>query len=244
MTSTAGRRPRRVGGVDGCRTGWVLVELPLRVGRAGRARVASRVTLVPEFATIVELVEQGALDLVGVDMPIGLPDAGPRACDLAARARLGPRRSSLFPTPPRPVLAATSWAEAQAISRTVDGKGMSKQAFNILGRIAEVDAAIAPRHQDAVFECHPESCFVTLAGAPLTTSKRTPAGRAERLALLEPHAPDVAEHLAARPPGAQADDVLDAFAVAVIARRHRAGRALVLGDGARDRRGLRMELVT
>lgn len=244
MTPASGRPRRRVGGVDGCRAGWVLVDLPLRAGRADGRGGASRVTLVPAFATIVELVEQGALELVGVDMPIGLPDAGPRACDLAARARLGPRRSSLFPTPPRPVLAATSWADAQAISRAVDDKGLSKQAYNILPRIAEVDAAIAPRHQDAVFECHPESCFVTLAGAPLMTSKRTPAGQAERLALLAPHAPDVAAHVAARPTGAQPDDVLDAFAVAVVARRHRAGRALVLGDGARDRRGLRMQLVT
>lgn len=234
----ATRRPARVGGVDGCRAGWVLVDAPVRPGGPSTVRVE------PAFAAIVALVDAGVLDLVGVDMPIGLPDAGPRACDLAARARLGARRSSLFPTPPRPLLAATTWTEALAISRAVDGKGLSKQAFNILPRIAEVDAAITPAHQAHLFECHPESCFVTLAGTPLTTTKRSAAGRAERVELLLPHFPDVADHLADRPRGTQPDDVLDAFAVAAVARRHRRGEALVLGDGARDARGLRMQLVT
>jgi predicted RNase H-like nuclease len=176
-------------------------------------------------------------------MPIGLPDAGPRPADGAARRRLGPRRSSVFPTPLRAVLAATDYPDALARSRAVDGRGLSKQAYNLLPRIAEVDAAMTPGLQDRVFECHPETCFARLAGRPLTTVKRDAAGRAERSELLAPVLGDVVHLWRAPPAGARADDVLDALVVAATAARFVVGDVEHLGDGARDGTGLRMEIV-
>jgi len=172
----------RVGGLDGCRAGWVLATADVVDGHPVRGTATA--TVVASFTEALGLVVDGTLEALGVDMPIGLPASGARAADRAARQRLGPRRSSVFPTPVRPVLGAADYPDALARSRAVDGRGLSKQAFNLLPRIAEVDAAMTPAGQDAVFECHPETAFARLAGGPLGTTKREAAGRAERLALL------------------------------------------------------------
>ncbi|MBI2703920.1 MAG: DUF429 domain-containing protein [Actinobacteria bacterium] len=231
------RSPIHVAGVDACAGGWIVTTTGARRSRTS-VRVAAR------FAEIVEVVDAGLLDAVGVDMPIGLADAGPRACDLEARARLGPRRSSVFAAPPRPLLASTTTHEqALAASRAIDGKGISKQTFHLLPKIAEVDAVMTPARQRLIFECHPESCFRSLAGRPLLTTKRTALGQDERASLLRSHFPDVDELLRFRPRGARIDDVLDALANAWAARRWRRGTASIMGDGARDRRGLRMQIV-
>jgi predicted RNase H-like nuclease len=226
-----------VAGVDGCRGGWLLVVVPRR--RGGDSRVALESSIAP----VVALARRAQLAVVGVDMPIGLPADGVRAADRAARARLGPRRSSVVPTPCRAVVGALDYADALARSRRATGRGLSRQAFHLLPKIAEVDAVVRPRDQRRVVEVHPESSFAALAGGPLTLPKRTPEGREARLALLLPHFPDVERHLATRPSGAAPDDLLDAFAVAWTARREARGVAEHLGDGARDARGLRMEIV-
>jgi predicted RNase H-like nuclease len=146
----------------------------------------------------------------------------------------------VFPTPVRAALGAADHAEALARSRAVDGRGLSVQAFHLLPRIAEVDTAMTPALQSAVVECHPESVFAGLAGAPLATTKRTADGRAERRDLLAGAGVTVAS---VRVPGAAAHDVLDALAAAVGAARFASGEATVLGDGATDARGLRMAIV-
>jgi predicted RNase H-like nuclease len=201
------------------------------------------VHVVATFAEVVARADAEGVEVLGVDMPIGLPSSGTRVCDGAARARLGPRRSSVFPTPVRAVLGATTYDDALARSRAVDGRGLPVQSFHLLARIAELDAWITPALQDRVVECHPESCFATLAGAPLAEPKRTAAGRHARIDVLRPHIAAVEALASARSPGAGTDDVLDALVVAQAMRRHRRGRAVVLGDGTRDARGLRMEIV-
>ncbi len=232
--------PIRVAGVDGCPGGWVVVTTGLT--RASRSDVA----VVRTLGALVAKAAAGSLAMLAVDMPIGLPDAGQRACDRAARARLGPRRSSVFPTPVRAVLGATSYADALARSRAIDGRGLSKQAWNLLPKIAELDALLGPAATNVV-ECHPESVFVTLAGHALDTTKRTVEGRRARATLLRAHFPDLDRHLdrpdAAWRGEARPDDVLDAFAAAEAARRHQRGRALVLGDGAVDARGRPMQII-
>lgn len=238
MTGRAGR-PRLVAGVDGCPAGWVVATIAARPHPRG----ASGVEVVAGIDEVIARVDDGTLDLVGLDLPVGLPDAGPRVCDLEARRRLGPRRSSVFPAPVRPVLATTTYPEALAAHRAADGRGLSRQAWHLLPKLREVDAAVTPAHQDRIVEAHPELAFARLAGAPLDTVKRRAEGRAERLALLLPHVPDAANHLAPVPRGARADDVLDALALAVLMRAHRLGRAEVLGDGTTDATGLVMAIV-
>jgi predicted RNase H-like nuclease len=239
--SSAGQA-RRVGGLDGCPAGWVLATTVLTT--AGHVTPdQAEVRLVPTFAEALALVLDGTLDALGIDMPIGLPDAGPRQADRAARLRLGTRRASVFATPVRAVLGAVDYRDALVRSRSVDGRGLSKQAYNLLPRIAEVDAAMTPDLQDRVFECHPETCFARLAGQPLTTVKRDPEGRADRDSLLTPVLGDVRSLWLTPPPGARADDVLDALAILTTAARVVAGSATRLGDGSLDGTGLRMEIV-
>jgi predicted RNase H-like nuclease len=235
-------RPRPAGdalvaGVDGCRAGWVVAV----TAAEGPAPIVS-IDVVAHIGEVFDRVRSGELVAVGLDMPIGLPDAGPRACDDLTRRRLGPRRSSVFPTPPRPVLGSADHAEALRRSRAIDGRGISIQAFNLLPKIAEVDAAIDPGLADAVVEAHPESAFAELAGAPLLTTKRTAEGRSRRLALLARPFPRSADLLTTRLRGAAADDVLDAAAAAWSARRWATGTAIVLGDGTLDGRGLPMRV--
>lgn len=261
MTTPA---PAPVAGADGCRGGWVVAVLhppahrppeaqpgiaiwrsPDRPDRSPERNLELRgwlqVTGVRGLGAVIDDVAAGRLAALAVDMPIGLPDAGPRACDLAARRRLGPRRASVFPTPVRAALGAPTYAEALARSRAADGRGLSRQAFNLLAKIAELDAVVRPELQDRVVEAHPEMAFARLAGRPCLDPKRTAAGRVERLALL--HRAGLGDLSSLRLPGAAPDDVLDAAALTLTAARVRDGVAERLGDGARDPTGLRMEVV-
>ena len=94
-------------GVDGWRGAWVGARLDGRSVELLDLRRMADVLAVPD------------VEVVGIDMPIGLSDNGVRACDVAARDRLRPfgAASSVFPTPVRAVLATDDYAEARALSR-------------------------------------------------------------------------------------------------------------------------------
>ncbi|HWF16336.1 MAG TPA: DUF429 domain-containing protein, partial [Acidimicrobiales bacterium] len=152
---------RLVGGLDGCRTGWVLATVPAHGPVASEGALTVRV--LPALDDVVAALESGDLAAAAIDIPIGLAAAGPRACDREARRLLGPRRSSVFPAPVRAVLAAGSYVEACEISRRVWGKGVSKQLYNIVGKIREVDAVQSPRLEQQLFEACPELSLAVMA---------------------------------------------------------------------------------
>lgn len=232
-------------GVDGCPGGWIVVLAGMRAGAQPPVRMASR--LCPAFADVLALPEQPVS--IAVDMPIGLLDRaqpGGRACDREARALLGrPRASSVFSPPTRRALAARSYAEAEALN----GAGMSKEAFNLLPRIREIDALIEPALQETLVEAHPELAFLGFAGRPMLHYKKTAAGRRERMRLLRKILGRVGidplrvrvEHGLRR---VGFDDVLDACALAIVAARrwHGLAQRLPARDPPRDARGLRMEI--
>ncbi len=69
------------------------------------------------------------IEVIAIDIPIGLPETGPRECDVLARRLLGrARASSVFPAPIRAVLGAKDYQQACAIRHKIEGKKMSKQA--------------------------------------------------------------------------------------------------------------------
>ena len=189
--------------------------------------------------------------LIALDMPIGLSDETARACDLAARRLLGrPRGSSVFPAPCRAALGATTYRRACALSGRTLGVALSRETFNILPKIRQVDALMTPALQEFVREVHPEVVFALLAGRGrgLRYAKRTADGERERRRLLRRVAPPFDPDAVRRRlgPGRVArDDVIDAVACLVAAARIGRGEALVLPEGAvaRDARGLRMESV-
>jgi predicted RNase H-like nuclease len=236
--SGAARPSAVVAGIDGAPGGWLVVTVRCT------DNVAADVRLVPDLLGVMAQIDAGTLAAVAIDIPIGLAADGARRADVEARQRLGPRRSSVFPAPVRSVLTAKTYEEACSLSRAACGKAISKQLFNILPKIREVDALITPQRQRRVFEMSPELSLAVLAGAPMAHRKTTAAGRAERIDALSRvfDTGEIARHLSKAPRGAQRDDIIDAFAGAWTARRHAAAQHLQLG-GDEDARGLRMEVI-
>ncbi len=218
-------------GVDGCSAGWVGVVL---VPGAPRPRVV----VAPTIAELVETV-RADLDVlvVGIDIPIGLPDTTIRQADVLARRELKGRASSVFTTLTRSAYLEPTRAEADVVNRGLSGQGVGAQAFALRAKILEVDAWLRTRPTVDVVEVHPEVSFAAMTGAALP-GKRTEEGRRARLEALA--AAGVARPSVLKGSGYGADDVLDACAVAWTAARRVAGlsRSLpevpeVFGDGLR-----------
>ncbi|HEY8583205.1 MAG TPA: DUF429 domain-containing protein [Capillimicrobium sp.] len=254
----AGGVPARCGpaisaiGADGAPGGWATAWLEAPAG-GGAPRTG--LALLPDAEALAALRDAGGgTAAVGVDMPIGLPQTvGLRACDRAARARLGPRRSSVFAPPSRPLLAAGSYAEVRALvaverERRPEAQGLSAQAAGLLPRVREIDtfARARARSDGWLWESHPELCFARLnGGAPLGEPKRTAAGERQRRALVTAAFPDAAQRLDEAPwprRSVAAHDLLDAYAVLATAERCARGAQEELGDGARDACGLPMRI--
>jgi predicted RNase H-like nuclease len=196
-----------VAGVDACRGGWVAIVI-------GAGQFADSL-FAPTFAQLLDGLEDASA--VGVDIPIGLPSEGVRAADAAARAFVGPRRSSVFPTPPGAALAAATYADARHVFPS-----LSAQSFALGRKILEVEAYLEER----VFEVHPEVSFAALARRQLRQSKRTWNGQMERRRLLTAAGIELPDELTAGQ--AAADDVLDAAIAAWSAARKARGEALTL----------------
>ncbi|GEL20737.1 DUF429 domain-containing protein [Pseudonocardia asaccharolytica] len=228
---------REVAGVDGVPDGWVVVRVgPPTRGAAGGGTVTWAV--LPDAVAVVAATSRCAA--VGVDIPIGLPSGSARrACDEHAAARLGRARSSVFPAPPRPVLAAASFADACAVARELTGRAISLQTFHIGAKIQEWDRV--ERLPPGLVEVHPELSLRTLAPEIGFAPKRTARGAGQRIAALARWV-DPAVALADLPTGARLDDLLDALACAWSAARWARGDAEVLGAET-DERGRTMRIV-
>ncbi len=200
------KSPQLVAGVDGCRAGWLVV-----LAEVLRTEVRVRsVEVMPKFDRVLEM----GCRAVAADIPIGLPECaepGGRGADRAARARLGPRRSSVFSPPIRAVLDCTDYPAALEVMRASSDHsiGFTKQCWNIVPKIREVDAMLRGRSAYAVYECHPELSFAAMAGQPMVNPKATANGAEERRSLLKKSGIP----LQMTPiKGAKIDDILDAHA--------------------------------
>ena len=230
-----------VAGVDGCRGGWFRVARQTETGDL-------RFDLIAGAAHF--LVTEPKPSIVAVDIPIGLPKAGSRECDLHARKLLGPRRNSVFPAPIRPAMKAATREEAACITFEQDGRRVSAQAWGIYPKIREMDdflqAHAAAREQ--VFEVHPEVCFWAWAGKkPMEFGKKKSAGKEERRLLAEAWLGQGivefarGEHLKKV---LSDDDILDAIAALWTAHRIETGEAQVLPDAPpKDLTGISMQIV-
>ena len=217
-------------GVDGCPGGWI------------GARVdGSAVTwLLLEDAAAVFAVDAATM---AIDIPIGLPERGWRACDLEAKELLGRAASSVFLTPPRPVLEAQDYAAARTLARELTGgQSVSAQAYALRHRILDVDRHMTPDLESRVVEVHPELALRTL-GRREPGTKHSAAGLAARIGVLQGWLPDVLGDLERVPRRVRLDDALDALAAAWSAQRWAAGTARTVPTTVhRDPRGLRMQI--
>jgi len=206
----------RVLGVDGAKGGWVVVAL--EDGRFVDSRLVGRFA---DLATDPAVV-------IGVDIPLGETTPGDRMAEPAARARIGPRRSSVFTPPPLAAAEADDYEQAKAIAIGRTGKGISKQAWHLLPKMVDVvdHWRAAP---DRIREVHPECSFREMRGEPLPWPKKTWQGLADRLRLLRERGLDL---VAGRhhDGGIAPDDVVDAAAVAWTAHRIASGIAVSLPD--------------
>ncbi len=214
-------------GVDGWRGAWVAARLD------GRSVTFS---VLPDAASVLAVPD---VQVIGIDMPIGLSDDGVRTCDVEARRLLGRAGSSVFPAPVRPVLATHSYADACAVSIRAREKSLSLQSFGLVPAIRSLDDALGDPPDPRVHEVHPEVSFRALDGR-VTDPKRSDSGRAQRIRALEP-VMDVLDALAARA-GLPVVDALDACAAAWSAQRVADGVAGAVGDGSRDARGRPMRI--
>jgi predicted RNase H-like nuclease len=208
-----------IAGIDGCKAGWIVAT-------------TTGVVVVPQLDRL-------RFSRVGIDMPIGLLDGPPRACDVEARKYLGRAGSSVFPAPPRAALTCTNYQSALAASRSATGRGISVQTFNIMAKVSELDRQIDPSNADAFVEVHPECSFKMLNDGHGLPSKKTVEGQVSRRRLLSDHF----EVPSAAPHGAAIDDLLDAYAVLWSMRRFQRGEHRLFGDGRRDTRGIEMRIV-
>jgi predicted RNase H-like nuclease len=215
-------------GVDGWRGAWVGARLD------GRA-----VTLVA-LSDAAAVLAVGGVEVVGIDMPIGLSEDGPRRCDREARALLGRAGSSVFPAPVRPVLAVADYAAACAASTAASGRALSVHTWNLVPAIRALDEALGDLPDPRVHEVHPELAFREL-DPRVHSPKATARGLAERIRALEP-VMDVLDALAGAPPRVPAVDALDACAAAWAARRIADGAARTVGGDVRDSRGRPMRI--
>jgi predicted RNase H-like nuclease len=206
-------------GVDACKGGWV----GIRLDGASAPTAYSALTV----ESLVALA--GSLTVIGIDIPIGLPASGAREADALARRAVGPRASSVFATPPKAVLQATTHAEATALCKQMCGAGVSQQAFALGRKILEVDEWLH-RVDLHVVEVHPEVSFATLAGGFLAEPKSTWAGFDHRRRLLAGAGIVLDGDLGLAGVRASTDDVLDAAVAAWSAERVSRGSHVCLPD--------------
>jgi predicted RNase H-like nuclease len=176
-------------------------------------KLVAAAEVVSAFADIAAF----AADVVAVDIPFVLQAEGWRAADREAKRLLGRRHSTIFMTPPAPVVECDTYEAANALCRRLTGGGLSRQMFNLFARVREVAASGVP-----IYEVHPELAFAAIAGTPLPT-KRSASGLAQRRGLLEAAGVEL--------PGTAGHDMLDAAVCALVARRIASGDARALPAG-------------
>lgn len=213
----------QVGGADVWKGRWVVVVLV--DGRFDSAFVA------PTLSDAVNRLPEAAA--IGVDMPIGLPGLGERRpSDLLARAYVGPRRSSVFLTPPQEMVEAESLAEANRLAPSGRGR-ISAQAFALRRAILEVQALA--EIDGRLYEVHPEVSFVCANGGDhLAWPKTCWNGVEKRRQILRRSGIDMPDDLGVAGVAGVAD-VLDAGIVAWSAHRIGSGRGESVPPGVGQR---------
>lgn len=206
-------------GIDATRLGWI---------GAGIGKNKGEIYFYKKFADLIKKISSQSRILV--DMPIGLADKNiafypQRPCDAAARKLLGKKHSSIFSPPCTEALYEKNYTDASQVNFEILGKKLSKQSWNIIPKIREVNAFLHlnPEWRGKILESHPELTFQFLNNNhPLLHSKKKKEGIIERIHILEKHYP-AAGNLFERflkdnsvTSNANKDDMADALCLAVL----------------------------
>ena len=209
-------------GIDSCRAGWVAASI--------NDNNKIDISIYKDINKLWESFKKA--DLIFIDIPIGLIDGyvkeKERNCDKDARKLLGLKRgSSVFPTPSREAANAANYKDACKINKSITGRKISIQTWNICKKIKEVDDFLSePNNANAtsiIKESHPEICFFALSGSSTCFSKKNINGVSERKNILKKFIPDldfILDSALAKYNRIQAniDDFLDCLALAISAK--------------------------
>lgn len=232
----------RIAGVDGCPGGWLCVSLDTSTNSPRGAIFHMAAEL---------LAHDPLLDVMTIDMPIGLVNTGRRRCDELARNLLGNRHVVVSNAPLRSALYAPSRLAASAITLAASEREVGIQEWSLYPKIINLDLAITPLHQRWCFEIHPELSFREWnSGNALQSEKDSAEGRQAREALIDAKWPDARAVVTAQFAQQQVnskwyhpDDLNDSFAALWTAERILTRNAQRIPDGPPiDVRGLRMEM--
>ena len=222
-------------GVDWMKGSWIASELT--------GNIASYKT----FKTIDELCSyyEGISEIL-IDMPIGLPESSEEAQlrpDIEARKylKVAARKSSIFPVPFRQLSYAESKAEVWELNNKLGAK-LTVAGSGILPCIKQVDSFLQsnPEWKERLIESHPECAFQALNGGKgIETSKHTPEGIEERIAILSQYVFNVRE-LVDSVSKSKKEDILDSLCLAVTSKF---GYVSIPKKPVRDSKGLPMRIV-
>ncbi len=207
-------------GVDGCKGGWVACWRE------------ERVLKFEVYTTFEKIVYHFPSAIIAVDMPIGLPDkigAGGRGPEALARKILKRKSSSVFSMISRAAIEAdVDYFETCRLARldSTPPRGISKQGFNILPKVREVDRVVRTNASlmENTFETHPELALTIITGMPVLEKKTKKDGQMKRLAILTAFGLPIIgplPHLS----GAKLDDLIDSAICLLVAERIANGQA-------------------
>ena len=228
---------RLIAGVEPCPGGWLVVPARLQ----GITAFPFEPEVFPTFAEILDY--RPSFDVLAIHCHLSFPEEdtpGGRTCDRQARQLLGFARGGAVKSPPSRAYLRSGDLDARA------RKGLDPISARMMRRYAEVADEMQPYRQRQVFEVHPELSFFQLNDdKPMSHSKHTPEGVAERRALVEARIQGIDVVLDASPGGGvELRHLLDAAADMTTARRI-AARAVerLPEDPEWDEAGVRMELL-
>lgn len=239
-------------GVDGCRAGWFAVFLAAESDQNCKWDIG----LFSNFSSVIDFIKKnyGQADpLILIDIPVGLKNggSGERLSDIGARSILKARKSSIFPVPCREAVYAENYERACEINKKLTGKSISRQAWNIVPKIRDVDVFLTRNEifREKVRETAPEVCFQAFTGSPMQYPKKSPEGFSERMKALKNlclYADKIVESALSkyRRKEVSKDDVLDALAAAVTAKMgQRYGFEYLPSKPEKDSEGLNIQMV-
>ena len=202
-------------GIDGCKYGWICAQLK------------NEVVSLTLFGHINE-VKKVDSQRIFIDIPIGLGDQfNTRTIDFELRKLLSKKRkSSVFTPPIREALEAPTYQLGNQINKSISGKGISIQAWNIGHKIKEVNQFLSQNrfYQKKMSESHPELCFELLNNGPLNHSKKTLSGMEERIKIINKYINISFQEIRnfgkeCKSDKAKLDDIIDAIVLSLSAMR-------------------------
>lgn len=155
-------------GIDGCKNGWIVAKYDEGF----------------EVFFKEELSEVDNSSDKLIDIPVGIPETELRQCDKIASNFLAPERHySVFACPVRAALESGNYEKAKKENQKVTGKKITKQVWNIRGKIKEAENFAGKKHLQ---ESHPEVILKQLGGKEVVkASKKTDRGFRKRKQLIE-----------------------------------------------------------